>query len=111
MEFLIYQTVFSDFRSVFILMLLIAFVSLIFSVIPRGRNSNINFLTILTISIINILVSGMLLYTENSLIKSLNMEADKLTFYFFIAVLILSIVNPIIFNNRNKKSQRYRYRG
>lgn len=110
MQLFIQQAILTEFRPVFIIMAAVAVIFFVLSLIPRGRNSNINFATVLTVSVIQILVGGALLFTENNLVDTFDVTADNITFYLFIAVLLLSIINPILFKNRNKSSQRYRYR-
>lgn len=105
------QSVFTDFRTLAIILLAFTLVFFVLSVVPRGRNSNFNFTTVLSVSIMNIIFTGALLYTENKLINAFSLKEDKITFYLLIAVFIFSIINPVIFKNKNKQSQRYRYRG
>jgi len=109
-QLLIQQTVLTNFRPVFIVMLAILLIFLLLSIIPRGRNSNINFLTVLTVSIVEVVLAAVLFYTESNLIDELGLTADRITLYLFIAILILAIVNPIVFRFRNQGSSRYRYR-
>lgn len=109
MQLLIQQIVLTNFRPVFILMLAVLLVFLVLSIVPRGRNSNINFLTVLTISIIEALIAAVLFYTESNLVESLEATADSLTLYLFLAIIVLAIANPIIFRYRNRGGQRYRY--
>lgn len=110
MQLLIQQAVLTEFRPVFVWMLIIAFIFLVLSLVPRGRNSKINFMTVMTVSIIEIIVAGMLLFTENNLVETLEMTADSITLYLFIGILVLSIINPILFRKRNSDTQRYRYK-
>lgn len=111
MQLLIQQAVLTDFRPVFILMLAISLLFFVLSVIPRGRNSKLNFLAVLIVSLVEIAVSGMLLVTESNLVEALDMTPDKITLYLFVAVLVFSIINPILFRRKNRGRQRYRYRG
>ena len=110
MQLLIQQAVLTNFRPIFIVMLAILVIFLILSIIPRGRNSNINFVTVLTVSIIEVIIAAVLIYTENNLVELFEQTADKITLYLFIGIIGLGVVNPIIFRLRNKGGQRYRYR-
>lgn len=105
------QGVFTDFRTLAIILLAFTLVFFVLSIVPRGRNSNFNFTTVLSVSIMNIIFTGALLYTENKLINEFSLTEDKITFYLLVVVFIFSIVNPIIFKNKNQQNQRYRYRG
>lgn len=109
-QLLIQQTVLTNFRPVFIVMLAILLIFLLLSFIPRGRNSNINFMTVLTVSIVEVVIAAVLFYTESNLIEDLGLTADRITLYLFLAILILGVVNPIVFRFRNRGSSRYRYR-
>lgn len=105
------QTVLTDFRPVFILMLGILIIFFILSLIGSGQNRGISFGMILTVSIIQFLVAGVLFYIESNLVENLNLTADNITLYMFVAILVLSIVNPLIYKLRAKNtSSRYRYR-
>ena len=110
MQLLIQQAVLTDFRLVFIVMLAILAIFLVLSIIPSGRNSNINFATVLTVSIIEVVIAAVLFYTESHLIELFEQTADNLTLYLFIGIIALGIANPLIFRLRNSGGQRYRYR-
>lgn len=91
-------------------MLVVLLVFLVLSILPRSRNSNINFATVLTVSIVEGLIAAVLFYTESTLIEKLEFTADSLTLYLFLAIIALAIANPIVFRYRNRGGQRYRYR-
>lgn len=110
MQLLIQQTVLTDFRPVFIVMLAFLILFLILSIIPRGRNSNINFTTVLTVSIVEVVIAAVLFYTESNLVETFEQTPDNITLYLFIAIIGLGIANPIVFRLRNSGGQRYRYR-
>ena len=110
MQLLIQQTILTNFRPVFIVMLVVLLVFLVLSILPRSRNSNINFATVLTVSIVEGLIAAVLFYTESTLIEMLELTADSLTLYLFLAIIALAIANPIVFRYRNRGGQRYRYR-
>lgn len=110
MQLLIQQAILTEFRPAFFIMLAIAFIFFVLSLVPRGRNSNISLVTVLAVSIIQVLIGGTLLFVENNLVETFEMTADSVTLYLFIGVLVFSIVNPILFRSRNKSNQRYRYR-
>lgn len=109
MKIAIQQTVFLEFRPVFLMMLLISVFFLILSVIPRSRNSNLNFITVFTVSLTQIILGGTVLYVESSVADKFDLLADRWTLYMFLGIFTLSIVNPIIFRSRNRGKSRYRY--
>lgn len=105
MQVLIQQAIFTDFRPVFIVMVVILAIFLLLSILPQG-NKGVSFGTVLLVSGIHLVLGGMLFYTESELIQTLDLTADDLTLYLFIAVMGLSILNPIVyyFRNRRRKS-------
>ena len=109
MQLLIQQAVFTEFRTVFITMIVILAVFLILSLIPQG-DSPITYAMVLVVSIVQLILAGILFYTESELIQQLELTADSMTLYLFIAIVILSVANPVIYYFRNRKSQSSRYR-
>ena len=92
MQILIQQSLFTDFRPIFIVMVAILAIFLLLSMIPQG-DKGVSFGTVLLVSGIHIILGGMLFYTESELIQTLNLTADDLTLYLFIAIMVLSILN------------------
>lgn len=111
MQLLIQQAVFTEFRTVFIAMIVILAIFLILSLIPQG-DSPITYAMVLVVSIVQFILGSLLFYTESELIQQLELTADSLTLYLFIAIVILSVANPVIyyFRNRKRPSSRYRYK-
>lgn len=113
MQILIQQSLFTDFRPIFIVMVAILAIFLLLSMIPQG-DKGVSFGTVLLVSGIHIILGGMLFYTESELIQTLNLTADDLTLYLFIAIMVLSILNPILYyfrNRRGKSSSNYNLGG
>lgn len=109
MQLLIQQAVFTEFRTVFIAMIVILAVFTILSLIPQ-RDSVITHAMVITISVVHLVLGGILFYTESELIQHLDLTADSLTLYLFITIVILSIANPVIYYFRNRKSSSSRYK-
>lgn len=112
MELLIQQAMFTEFRPVFIVMVAILAIFFILSIIPQG-DRGVSLGTVSLVSGIHLLLGGMLFYTESELIQTLELTADEMTLYLFIAIVVFAILNPIVyyFRNRRQKSSRYNYRG
>jgi len=110
MQLLIQQTVLTDFRPIFIAILVILGIFLIISLIRQRGDGVFSFTTVLTVSITQLILAGMLFYTESTLVETLEIAADDITLYLFIAIVVLAIINPIIYRLRNRRSSRYRYR-
>lgn len=113
MQVFIQQALFTDFRPIFIAMVAILALFLLLSVIPQG-DRGVTFGTVILVSGIHLILGGMLFYTESELIQTLDLTADDLTLYFFIAIVVLSILNPIVYylrNRRGKSSSGYNLGG
>jgi len=110
MQLLIQQTVLTDFRPIFIAILAILGIFLIISLIRQRGDGMFSFATVLTVSITQLILAGMLFYTESTLVETLDIAADDITLYLFIAIVALAIINPIVYRLRNRRSSRYRYR-
>lgn len=109
----IQQALFTDFRPIFIVMVVILTIFLLLSILPQG-NKGVSFGTVLLVSGIHLVLGGMLFYTESELIQTLDLTADELTLYLFIAIAGLSILNPIVYyfrNRRRKSSSSYNLGG
>jgi uncharacterized membrane protein YcaP (DUF421 family) len=109
-ELLVQQATFTGFRPAFIVLLVISLIFLGLSIIPTGRNSQLNFLTIVIVSVINVIVTAVLFFTESEMVQTLALAADDVTLYLFIAILVVSIANPFLFRLRNRNGSRNRYR-
>jgi hypothetical protein len=102
MDFLLNAEVFSEFRPIFIMLLIFLGVFLVLSLIPRSSNTKITFFTVLTVSITHALIAGALLVTENWFLGEFQLDGDPMTFGLFVGVIVLAIANPIIYKVRNK---------
>lgn len=109
MNFFIQQAVFTDFRPVFILMLVILSVFFFLSLFRDGERRGITFSLVLTISIIEILIATMIFFAESSIVETYELVPDSITLYLFIGIILLGVVNPLVYKLRNKTSSRYRY--
>lgn len=110
MQLLILQSVLTNFRPVFIVMVGILAIFLVLSFLRQG--DKVSFATVLTVSMTHLILAGVLFYTESTLVETINYTADDITLYLFIAIVVLAILNPIVYRLRNNRSkQRYRYRG
>ncbi|GEL67982.1 hypothetical protein [Marinilactibacillus psychrotolerans] len=101
--------VFTQLRPVFYIVLGFLVLFLILSLIPRGRDSKINMFLILMISITHLVFASSLLVIENWFLEEFSLKGDSISFYIYLAILGLSILNPIAFFLRNKKKRRNSY--
>lgn len=104
--------VFTEFRLVFMIILVILGLFFIFSLVPKGRNAMVTFFSVLTVSITHVIISTSLLVVENFFLDSFNLDGDSLTFYLYLGIVVLAVLNPIIYKIRNKgrKTGGYTFR-
>ncbi|WP_027108076.1 hypothetical protein [Lacticigenium naphthae] len=103
------EELFTEFRLVLYVLIAFQLIVLGLSLHRHSRSSKINFVTILLLSVFAFAVNGALFYTENQMLTDLIMDADSLSFYLFLAVFALAILNPVLFKLRNKKIRRYNF--
>lgn len=101
--------VFTQFRLVFGLILIFLGLFLVLSILPKGRDAIVTFFSVLVVSITHALIAIALIVTENVFLEDLSIEGDSITFYMFIAILVLALINPIVYKLRNKTKRRGSY--
>lgn len=97
---------FSEFiylRPVFITFLVVLLVLFIIILFQRSRGW-VNLLTVTSIAAISTFVSAMILYIIGIIVDEHNLSGDPVSFFLFIAVAGLSIVNVLVFLVRNQQS-------
>lgn len=109
MDFLLNAEVFSEFRPLFIVLLIFLGLFFIISLVPKSANTKITFATVLTVSLTHLIIAGTLLVTENWFLSEFQLDGDSVTFLLFVAVIVLAIANPIIYKLRNKNNKRSSY--
>lgn len=104
--------VFTEFRLVFMIILVILGLFFIFSLVPKGRNAMVTFFSVLTVSITHVIIATSLLVVENFFLDSFDLDGDSLTFYLYLGIVVLAVLNPIIYKIRNKgrKTGGYTFR-
>ena len=100
---------FTEFRLVFGIILAILVLFLVLSLVPKGRNTVVTFFSVLAISISHLAIATALLIVENTFLEDFTLDGDSLTFYMFLGVVLLAILNPIIYKLRNKSGRRRPY--
>lgn len=106
MDFLLDAEVFSEFRPIFIILLIFLGVFFFISLVPKRGNTQVTFFTVLTVSITHIFIAGALLITENWFLGEFQLDGDPITFGLFVGVLLLGLINPVVYKLRNRKSRR-----
>ncbi|MCC5894015.1 MAG: hypothetical protein JJU16_01005 [Alkalibacterium sp.] len=100
---------FTQFRLVFGIILAILVIFLILSLIPKGRDAMVTFFSVLAISISHLAIATALLIVENSFLEDFTLDGDSLTFFMFLGIAGLAILNPIVYKLRNKSRRRSSY--
>lgn len=86
----------THFRPIYILFILVLII-LLFIMIFRNRHKVINGFTIAIITLISLAVSAHLTYQIGYLADELGTNGDTVSFMMFIAVVILSLVNLLVY--------------
>lgn len=98
--------IFTQFRLVFGLILVFLTLFLVLSILPKGRDAIVTFFSVLAVSVTHALIAIALIITENMFLEDLSLEGDSITFYMFLAILALAVINPIVYKLRNKSNRR-----
>lgn len=69
-------------------------------IIPQLKNRIMNGFTWISISIISIVVSSQLLFYEAIIVDEINLGADVVSTYLFLAIIGFSIINTYLFFKR-----------
>lgn len=101
--------VFTQFRLVFGLILIFLALFFVLSILPKGRDAIVTFFSVLVVSVTHALIAIAMIVTENMFLEDFSLEGDSITFYMFLAILILAIINPIVYKLRNKPKSRGSY--
>ena len=101
--------VFTQFRLVFGLILVFLALFSVLSVLPKGHDPIVTFFSVIAVSVTHALIAVALIVTENMFLEDFTMEGDSITFYMFLAILALAVINPIVYKLRNKPKRRGSY--
>lgn len=89
--------IFIHFRPIYILFILILIISLFIMIFRKHGHKVINGFTIAMITLISLAVSAYLTYQIGFLSDELGVGGDAVSFMMFIAVVILSLVNLLVY--------------
>lgn len=99
-----------DFRLLFGALVIALVALLLVTIFTRNSRQSMSFTTNLMISIVLLVFSVLTIVTENRVLALTEMTGDRITFYLFIASLVLGVANPIVHKILHKRSRSYRYR-
>jgi hypothetical protein len=89
--------VFLHFRPIYLLFISISSLLLIIVLFQNRDNKMANGFTIMVVAFISLIVSAFLTYQIGVLSDELGIGGDAVSFFMFIAVVILSFLNPIVY--------------
>ena len=89
-------------RPIFITFLVVSLLLFFAIIIPKFKNKVINGITVIGLTGISILVSGQLLFYHGIIVDELGLGGDPVSFYIFLAIVGIGIVNLIIYFLMNK---------
>lgn len=101
--------IFTQFRLVFGLILAVLLVFTLLSLLPKGQRTGVTFFSVLSISISHLIIGTGLIIVENTFLEDFTLDGDSLTFFMYLAIVGLAILNPVIYKLRNKKRKRSMY--
>lgn len=101
--------VFTQFRLVFGLILIFLALFLVLSVLPKGRDAVVTFFSVIAVSVTHSLIAVALIWTEGLFLDEFSVSGDSITFYMFLAILALAVINPVVYKLRNKSKRRSSY--
>lgn len=87
-------------RPVFVVILIISLILFFLMIIPRFKNKIVNGFGVASLSTVSIIVSAQLIFYVGVIADEINLGGDAVSIYLFLAIAILSIVNPIIYFNK-----------
>ncbi|MCM3257309.1 hypothetical protein JNUCC32_12480 [Paenibacillus sp. JNUCC32] len=93
-------------RPIFISILVVSLLLFFILIIPKLKNKMINGFTVLSLSVISIFVSGQLLYNSGIIVDEIGLSGDPVSFYIFLAITGIWIINLIIYFSTQGKSNK-----
>lgn len=102
--------VFSEFRLIYGAVLILAVLHLIIAVWQAGRRSDYTLGRSIVYSLILATFNGVLFIAEKNTVTNHQLVPDQLAFYFFLAIMVLSLLAPIIYSLRERRQNQFRYR-
>ncbi|WP_028274980.1 hypothetical protein [Atopococcus tabaci] len=100
---------FTQMRPVFMVIAAILVVFTILALIERSQSSGVSLFAIGSVSVTGLLTATALLVVENQILEEMGWTGDPVTLYFYLAIVVLSIANPLIYRFRNNRKKRYTF--
>lgn len=97
-----HNNVFDYFRPIYISFIIILTILLINIIFKKNRFELINGFVITSISIISLIVSIYMTYLVGIITDELSMAGDSVSFYMFIIIALMSIINFVAYFNKKR---------
>ncbi|MBK0009929.1 MULTISPECIES: hypothetical protein [Priestia] len=91
-------------RPVFIFFIVVL-AALFITILVQNNKQLVTGLHVITIVIISLLISGLILFLEGIIVNDLNLSGDTISFYMFLIIVSLCVINSVTYSFKNKKIQ------
>ena len=91
-------------RPVFIFFIVVL-AALFIIILMQNKKQLVTGLHVITIVIISLLISGLILFLEGIIVDDLNLSGDTISFYMFLIIVSLCVINSVTYSFKNKKIQ------
>jgi hypothetical protein len=94
-------TTFDYLRPIFITFIILL-ILLFIAILQNNKQKLVNTFSVFSISVISVLISGITLFIEGSIVDNLNLSGDSVSTYLFFIIVILCVVNLFLYFRKNK---------
>ncbi|KZB89749.1 hypothetical protein A2U94_19970 [Bacillus sp. VT 712] len=94
-------TTFDYLRPIFITFIVLL-ILLFIAILQNNKRKLVNTFSVFSISVISVLISGITLFVEGSIVDDLNLSGDSVSTYLFFIIVILCIVNLFFYFRKSK---------
>lgn len=95
-------TTFDYLRPIFITFIVLL-ILLFIAILQSNKQKLVNAFSVFSISLISVIISGITLFIEGSIVDDLNLSGDSVSTYLFFVIVILCIVNLFLYSRKSKK--------
>jgi hypothetical protein len=95
-------TTFDYLRPIFITFIVLL-ILLFIAILQSNKQKLVNAFSVFSISLISVIISGITLFIEGSIVDDLNLSGDSVSTYLFFVIVILCIVNLFLYFRKSKK--------
>jgi hypothetical protein len=94
-------TTFDYLRPIFITFIILL-ILLFIAILQNNKQKLVNTFSVFSISVISVLISGITLFIEGSIVDNLNLSGDSISTYLFFIIVILCVVNLFLYFRKSK---------